>query len=314
MTRVFVVGAHLPFGGAWMAYQIGRILEREFGYRAVAVTVRGESPDHGQFAYDSAWPRLALEALPGESGENDLLVVNPSFSFHALGLTCRGRKIMYVQHFNTFDLLDLRCDLYVSVSGFVQRVLRATYGLTTMVIPPFIAGADLPEPMPWARRPAGSLLIHNKGNPGRQAVVLDRLRALVARRRPEIGLDTVLERGGVPHPAFLARLGRARFLLSLTPAEGFGLVPLEAMAMGTTVVGFDGFGGRDYLRPGENCAVVPWARIEDLADLLVELFDDPARAAALAAEGQRTAGQPIFTQEHFRAAWRRALSAFLGGS
>jgi len=44
-------------------------------------------------------------------------------------------------------------------------------------------------------------------------------------------------------------------LYPLSVAEGFGLVPLEAMAMGSVVVGFDGYGGREHLTPGANCAV-----------------------------------------------------------
>ena len=45
-------------------------------------------------------------------------------------------------------------------------------------------------------------------------------------------------------------------------AQGFGLMPLEAMAMGCTVVGFDGYGGRDYMRPDINCCVVPYPDID----------------------------------------------------
>ncbi len=42
----------------------------------------------------------------------------------------------------------------------------------------------------------------------------------------------------------LALIARARYILMLTEMEGFGLIPLEAMVLGTIPVGSDEYGGR----------------------------------------------------------------------
>jgi glycosyltransferase involved in cell wall biosynthesis len=98
-------------------------------------------------------------------------------------------------------------------------------------------------------------------------------------------------------------------LVSLSPAEGFGLVPLEAMAMGTTVIGFDAFGGREYMRPGKNCLVTSYPDIEGVAERLVAALGAPALAERLAEAGRLTALQ--FGYQRFRAAWQDQFRRFL---
>lgn len=311
MARVFVVAPYVPNGGTFMAYHLARILQQEFGLEGWAVRVNGESPDHGIFDYDPVFPAIDIEHLPDTIGDKDVLIANPSFSAHCLGMRCAGRKVMYIQGYKTFDLLDGHFDLYVSVSGFVRRFIHDLYGLDTEVIPPFIRRELFPPPPPWSDRPAGSVLLHNKGHGQRQPLLLERFRRLVARRRPGLGLEPLPE-DKIPQRAYAARLGQARHLLSLSPSEGFGLIPLEAMAMGTTVVAFDAFGGRDYLRPGDNCESVPWPQLEALADRLLDLLDQPERAQALAERGQATAWAPRFALEQFRAAWIAQFERLLG--
>ena len=311
MARVFVVGPYIPNGGTLMAYHLARILQQDFGLEGWAVRVDGESPDHGIFAYDPVFPSIDLDALPGTIRDEDVLIANPSFSAHCLGLRCAGRKVMYIQDYKTFDLIDLQFDLYVSVSGVVRAFVRDFYGIETEIIPPFIRPDTFPTPPPWPDRPEGGVLLHNKGHGQRQKLLLERFRQLVARRQPGLVLEPLPE-GKIPQPAFAARLGQARHLLSLCPSEGFGLIPLEAMAMGTTVIGFDAFGGRDYLRPGDNCESVPWPRLETLADRLLDLLDQPERARILAERGRATALAPRFTPAHFRAAWSAQFERLLG--
>lgn len=311
MAKVYVVGPYIPNGGTFMAYHVALILHRDFGFQGVAVQVGTEGPDNGVFDYPTVFPSVALETLPSTVTDDDVLIVNPSFSAHCLALRCRGRKVMYVQDFKTFDLLDCRFDLYVSVSGFVQGFLRNVYGIETPVISPFIRRERFPEAPPWSARPAGSVLLHNKGNATRQSHLLERVRTRLRRQRPDFSFVNALP-GKHAQGALIERLGQVRYLFSLCPAEGFGLIPLEAMAMGTTVIGFDAFGGRDYMRPDENCAAVAWPRVDELTDLLLDLLDQPERAAALAAEGRVTARLPQFGIDQFDAAWRGQFASFLG--
>ena len=308
--RVFVIGAYLPNGGTLMAYHIGRILQRDFGIQAHAVTLASESHDDGIHAYDLRMPTLSVSDMEARVTPRDLLVVNPSFSPHQFGWRLPGTKISYVQDFKTFALLDRKIDHYVAVSGFVRDFLRTVYALDVPVIAPFIDLDAMPHAPQWPQRPANRVLPYRKGIGEVWDLSFARLREIVAVRAPHIAFDDPLPSSGIAHRALMARLGDTRFLLTLSAAEGFGLVPLEAMAMGATVVGYDGFSGRQYMRSGENCLVAPYPEIERVADMLIQAVDSPARSETIAQRGRETAQQ--YSYARFRDAWIKALSLMLG--
>ena len=306
--RVYVVGAYLPNGGTLMAYHLGRILEEEFGFEAIAVGVGDETPDHGIHRYDLRMPIVALAQMEREITRDDVLIVNPSFSSHQFGWRLPGFKISYVQGFSTYTLLDRRLDHYVSVSEFVSNFLRTVYDLDTRIIPPFVDFGNLPPPRPWAERPETVVMPYRKGIPEIWEESYRHLRRILQERAPHITLAEPLGASALPQHDFMARLASVRYLLTLSAAEGFGLVPLEAMAMGTLVVGYDGFGGRHYMRPGDNCLVVPYPQIERVAELLIDAVDNPSRSAALAQQGREASRS--YSREAFRLSWIDEFSKF----
>ena len=312
VRRVYVIGAYLPNGGTYMAYHLGRILHLDFGLEVAAVTLGGERLENGIFDYDVRFPAIGIADMEQQIADEDLLLASPSFSNYFFGPRLPGRKLMYIQGFNTFELLDRYFDHYVCVSGFVARFVRMTYGLAAPVIPAFIELGRLPAVPAWRDRPGGSILIHVKGDPTFKRVVLAKLRDAVDRRVSGVDLGCVLEPLPLPQRDFLARLGASRYLVSLSAAEGFGLVPLEAMAMGTTVLGFDGFGGREYMKPGKNCLVTSYPDIHGVAESLVVALDAPAFAERLAAAGRLTALK--FSYQRFRAAWHDQFRRFLASN
>lgn len=306
--RVFVVGAYISNGGTHMAYHIGRILQLDFRLEVVAVMLGGEHAENSRFLYDVVFPVIPLAEMENLITDGDVLIANPSFSSHLFGLRLPGRKLMYVQGFNTFALLDCRFDHYVCVSEFVAKFVAATYGIRAPVIPAFIEIDRLPKAVPWRARPVGSILLHLKGDSNYRNVVLTKLRDAVARELPGVNLDDTLD-APLAHTDYVARLGSARYLVSLSAAEGFGLVPLEAMAMGTTVIGFDGFGGSEYMRAGKTCLVTSYPDIEGVASRLVAALRAPRLAERLAQRGRLTASR--FSYERFHAAWQGELRRFL---
>jgi len=308
--RAYVVGAYVPNGGTHMAYHIGCILERDFGIPAIAVTVGNEALDQGIHAYDLMMPQVSLAQMEAQIGQDDILIANPSFSSHQFGLRLPGFKLCYVQGFSTYALLDLKFDHFVAVSDFVAGFIR-TFGIAAHVIPAFVelAGAAAPA---WAQRPASVVLPYRKGLPEIWEPSFARVRDIVARDAPEIIFAEPLADAGLPHAQFLARIGAVRHLLMLSAAEGFGLVALEAMALGTLVCGYDGFGGRHYMRPQENCAVAAYPDIEVVAERLIAAVRNPAAGAQLAQSGQATA--QAFSYAAFRQAWLQELSAALNVS
>jgi glycosyltransferase involved in cell wall biosynthesis len=307
--RVFVIGAYLPNGGTLMAYHIGRILERDFGVRSVAVKLGSEGFDDGIHTYDLRMPGVTVAEMESQITPRDLLVVNPSFSAHQFGWRLPGTKISYVQDFKTFALLDRKIDHYIAVSDFVRDFLRTVYALDVPVIPPFIELDAMPAAPAWSQRPETHVLPYRKGIGEVWDLSFARVRQIVAERAPHIVFDDALPSSGIAHRELMTHLGATRFFLTLSAAEGFGLVPLEAMAMGATVIGYDGFSGRHYMRDDENCRVAPYPEIERVADMLIDAIVSPARSEAIAQRGRETARQ--YSYARFRRAWIEALSLLL---
>jgi len=304
------MGAYLPNGGTVMAYHLGRILEEEFGFSAIAVAVGAENADHGIHRYPLRMPLVSIAQMEREIARDDVLIVNPSFSSHQFGWRLPGCKISYVQGFSTYALLDRKLDHFVAVSDFVHGFLRGVYDLDVRVIPPFIDVEAATPALPWSQRAESVVLPYRKGIPEAWESSWLRLRAILAERAPDITLAEPLPASGVPHDELLSQLGRARYFLTLSAAEGFGLVPLEAMAMGAMVIGYDGFGGRHYMRPGENCAVAPYPDVERVADLLIEAVNAPEHSAAVAERGRETARH--YSYAAFRRAWIDEFRTALG--
>jgi hypothetical protein len=310
--RVFVMQCYTPHGGAYMVYHLARILCLYFEFEGISVSDNNpkNTPTHGIFNYDLRFPSMNVEEMLTSISDSDILIAGPAFSSYCFGLRCRGKKIMYIQSFTTFKLLDCRFDHYISVSDFVQKVISNTYDIDTIVIPPFIHMDTFPPRKPWQERPPASILVLLKGDNTEQTLLLDRLKQLLFSRVPDLSLDNILD-SKMCQQELMARIGECRYFLTLSSAEGFGLMPLEAMAMGATVVGFDGFGGRDYMRPGVNCAVKSYPDIEGVADQISVVLSNQQYGNLLAQSGILTAQQSIYTYGHFKTAWQAQFRQFL---
>ena len=85
-------------------------------------------------------------------------------------------------------------------------------------------------------------------------------------------------------------LRTARLFLSFSFREGFGLPPLEALACGCIVVGYHGFGGREYFQPPFAIAVEDGdiaAFVRTVEATIHNIDTDPQRADSLAAAASR---------------------------
>ena len=93
------------------------------------------------------------------------------------------------------------------------------------------------------------------------------IRDLFRRKYPEhasVVWDAV---DGVSHAEAIARIARSAMFLSLSHREGLGLPPLEAMSVGTLVVGFHGGGGLEYAS-ARNGAWIPEGDLEGCVEAL----------------------------------------------
>jgi glycosyltransferase involved in cell wall biosynthesis len=204
-------------------------------------------------------------------------------------------------------VMDGFFDYYVCASDFLRDLVLKLYGIEAPVIPPFVHLDRIPAGPPWRERPSGRILVAAKF--GGEAL-LGRFQQVMRRRHPSAAYSLEVV-DGRPHDALLARMSELRYFLALSPREGFGLMPLEAMAAGCTVMGFHGGGGMHYMRAGENCQVVGYPAMDDLCERVAAVLGDDSAAERLAAAGRETAaryGLPAFQER-----WRARIGEFTGG-
>jgi glycosyltransferase involved in cell wall biosynthesis len=304
---VYVVGGYRPRGGAYMGYHVGRIAAERFGYACTVVDVEDSQRDagNGRWTYPEPFETVDRRQMEAEATAEDLVVAGPTASRYQFGLREPCRTLMYVQGFGSVPVLDGFYDAYVCASDPLREFVHHLYGIDAPVIPPFIHLDRIPRGPAWRERPPGRILVLTKSF-GRR--LIERLEEVMRRSHPAEARQytlTVVE--SLPHDELLEQMSTHRYFLALSPMEGFGLPPLEAMAAGCAVVGFHGNGGTQYMRPGINCETVGYPAIEELSARLALVIGDPDHAERLAAAGRETAA------EYELGAFERRWGAFLEG-
>ena len=264
----------------------------------------GNSYD-GLGGYEAMW-RASVEALRARGHRVDVLVGTVGFfeaaeradlvSFWSMG----GLNPSVVAHRPAIAFVH---DLWPDYTGGAQ-LLPTTYWVSEFVrqgrpgeVLPSGYDADVfrpAEPRPWGDR----LLL-----PGR---IDARKGHMVARYA--FGSRFVVAGKGDPLLTWRLRLRRVPVLGRLTPEElaveyakadavlfpvlwdePFGLVPLEAMAVGRPVVATGTGGSGEFLRHEENCLLVPRGDAFALRDAVARLARDEGLRAALREGGFATA-------------------------
>jgi glycosyltransferase involved in cell wall biosynthesis len=205
--------------------------------------------------------------------------------------------------------VDLSRPRWLFISEAVRR--RSPDLPDTAVVPPGVDPSAFPpaDPRPWR----GRLACIGRVEPRKGiAVAIEALRELPgmtltvdgpeeARHREELeALGGPVRFCRTPadrvHEAYAAC---DALLFPVTWPEPWGLVPLEAMAVGRPVVATGTGGSAEYLRDGENALVVPPGDAHALAVAVRRLADDPALRERLVAGGRETAAR--FNQPAFEA-------------
>lgn len=291
MSTVYVFGGWLHNGGALMAFEAGACLAQKLGAPLKVIKVGEKEHPSPNFSYSLEASLISIQDFLSIHTHDDVLFLNPSFQKHLYSLSIKARIVSYIQHYTTFPYLDLGITHFVANSRFVQRFIDAVYGIKAPLIQPFLPEIDSPQAKPFHEKTHSALLSPKGHNEGITA------------------LKTYLEEQDVSFPithagfkqrtAFLNQINDHRFLLSLVINEGFGLIPLEAMFLGTIPVGLDGYGGQDYLEFGHNSLCVSQENIKTLPDILHTL--DRYDLESLSKNATITAVR--FTRAHFQQQW-----------
>ncbi len=149
--------------------------------------------------------------------------------------------------------------------------------------------------------PEARLEIVGEGDPGAEA----KLRAQAER----LGVSGRIELSGFRTRAELPAAYEAAdvVVFPVIWEEPWGLVPLEAMALGRPVVATGRGGSGEYLRDGQNALLYEAGDADALAAAVRRLASDPALRARLREGGLGTA--PLHTEDVFNAAVAREVEA-----
>lgn len=301
--RVFVAGGYLMNGGAHMAYHIGRVLHEQF---QLPVSVIGNPPPPNTcFTYAYNFPAIPIPEAMNRATADDILISTGGLSEQMFGLTFPGRKLCYVQGVNTYAVLDAFFDKYVFCSQFVRQHVRHYFGVDGEVAHPFIDTNLFAGGKPWSERKHQIVVLGFK--PITKAL-LPMITRELQQHFPEIG---------APFMAFqyLSQrelsnvLGDSRYYLSLSAIEGFGLPMLEAMASGCAVIGFDAFGGKEFLVDGHNGWCSSYPDVKKLVANLAFAVANPDEAQRLAQNAYQTSRR--FSKANFDGIWSGILENFL---
>ncbi|WP_164525484.1 glycosyltransferase family 4 protein [Siminovitchia acidinfaciens] len=305
--KVFVFKGYGDNGAAYLIYQIGRICHYQFGSPLFIVEHKKKIPrmpqlTHPRFDYPFEFRDITIGEMKKMMKPNDLFICNPAYSNKWFGPNLPMKKLMYLQGMNTYPVLDIFFDHYVSVSHFVQQHVKNVFNTPSSVISPFINQSVFRNKTPWNERSNDILILGYKGY---AEPVFQYLHEYYKEKYPSsnIGYRMVKD---VTQKELADLLNQHKYYLTLNPSEGFGLPPLEAMACGCAVIGFDSMGGRDYFQHGKNAYIVKYGDFEQLAEYLRKIVLDPNIGEDIAKKAVETASQ--FSYNRFETEWTKYLS------
>jgi glycosyltransferase involved in cell wall biosynthesis len=291
--KCYIYKAYIAAGGAFMAYQIGRILHQYFD---VDVVVVGNNPIHDRFSYKYNFSTIEKDDFLKKVRKEDLFICNPSHSDELFGLRLPCYSVSYLQGVRTFSVLDVFFDHYVFCSRFLGEYFKTYYSLQAKVINPFINTDIFCSSDDFMERRSVFLVSMSK----HQEPVFECLKHTYDRLFPNdpfpIEMIPI-----VTQEELAAKFKQGRYFISLDRMEGFGLLMLEAMASGCAVVGWDSGGSNDYVVQGENALVSKFGDFEGLAKNIHLVLTNTSLANEIARQGALTGSQ--FSSKNFDECW-----------
>jgi len=217
---------------------------------------------------------------PGfEATSKDTVVVPEVLAASEVVRRFPWRRVIFVQgSFLIFrgleshtDYAELGYEEAMAILPHVARVVERHFGVKTHVVPPFIAPHFF-EPVTEPRKKrvlfAWKEGYRALGIPD-QEIALRLLEKEIA-RRPDWSLVPL---DGYTHREIGALMRASMFLVNVHSHEAFNTTVPEAMAAGCVAICYDGGGGGDFLRPGENAIVFPNQHVYALVERVCEMMD-----------------------------------------
>jgi glycosyltransferase involved in cell wall biosynthesis len=182
---------------------------------------------------------------------------------------------------------ELGYERAIAVMPHVGEILKRHFDLPVSVIPPCLASYFYQDVDESAREQ--QIALYPKPMCEDHANLMWLLQRALASR----GDWRLVELRDMTHREVAAALRRSAFHVNVNCQESFNATVPEAMASGCISVCYEAYGGRDFLRDGENAYVFPNHDLYPLTTRLLELMDGyrerSAELARVRANAYRTA-------------------------
>lgn len=80
MPKAFILAGYQHFAASRILYEIGRILDRHFGYEAIVIRLADESRHNSVFTCPQRYPTIELKELAGAAQPEDLMLPLAAFA------------------------------------------------------------------------------------------------------------------------------------------------------------------------------------------------------------------------------------------
>ncbi|MBM3532098.1 MAG: glycosyltransferase family 4 protein [Alphaproteobacteria bacterium] len=286
-ARIFYVAKSfgVPMGGVAMIFRHVEILVKR-GFDAHVYLLPGEDDVFVRHTVPVVDGRGRLEVRP-----DDIFVLPEPWPVHLPEiLALPVRKFVFCQnHYLVFSGLgdapsyrSMGIERVFAVSRTIAEFLERDCGATDVRVVPCVIDTGVFRPL--AKRRQIAFMPRKVG-----MELAEFIRGIFRSRYPAYAGIAWVPIDRMPIGEVAARLGEARWFLSLTYYEGFGLPPLEAMAADAIVAGFHGGGGLDYATPA-NGFWCPTGDFEGCVDALARAVEagDSGRGEDVVAAGRAT--------------------------
>lgn len=295
------IGAPLRVLTAWT---VAGVIRRELAHGEVAV-VHAQGEEAARLPSERAHRRFGLVVTPRYPSLPRLLFAAPRSLVRTIGLLSGYGK------YAALGVALRGADVCAPPSRYGGELIQRAYGLPPDRIHPVHNGVP-PEfldfewqPMPGRdSRPAlffgrfdrakgiETLLraLRELGDraPRIRFVGRGSYRGVLARRRDRLGLTDKIElHGWLDHRGLGRLLTESSAALLPSHEENFSLAVLSAMAVGTPLIATRVGGTGEVVEHGQNGVLCPPGDVEALRAAIAQLYDQPGRAAELAARGRR---------------------------
>jgi hypothetical protein len=267
----YISDSHVPSWGIGMIYTHVRLLCANGIDAAVLHSQPGFRPNW--MSFDA--PRLYRRDKSFRVAPDDLLVVPEVHAAEQDVLNLARRRIVFIQA-SSYIAPGLRSARgyrqlgyhgAIAIMPHVREIVERHYGLEAPVIPPCVAPSFFKdESKPVKTRKRQVVLC-----PKVWCRDLPTIRQVLRARARGLGWR-VLELENKPHRHVARVFRQAAIHVNVNCQESFNATVPEAMAAGCIPICYEAFGGRDYLRDGENAYVFPTHHAYPLVERTLELM------------------------------------------